>query len=141
MIGKAEWFRIRKYGGWGISPANKKGWLYIAGMILPLVILQSIPWLSETVKEVVKTIWTVILILDVLDIMLHLKKDEREKIHEAMAERNAAWWMIGVLTVGLLIETVKMASEGVVYFDPVIVVAILGGAVVKGISHWYLRDK
>ena len=141
MIGKAEWFKIRKFGGWGITPATKEGWWYIAGITVPIVIFQSLPWWSEEIRMVVMLIWVGIILIDVLEIMVRLKKDEREKLHEAVAERNAAWWMIAVITVGLIDSSVKKAMEGEIYFDPILVMALLGAAVIKSLTHWYLRDK
>lgn len=34
MIDKKDWFRIRKFGGWGVTPATKEGWVYIAIFVL-----------------------------------------------------------------------------------------------------------
>ena len=28
MIGKSEWFNLRKYGGWGINPKTWQGYIY-----------------------------------------------------------------------------------------------------------------
>jgi hypothetical protein len=86
-------------------------------------------------------IWVGIILIDVLDIMVRLKKDEREKLHEAIAERNAAWWMVGVITIGFLISTLGKAMKGEVYFDPVLMTAILGAALIKSLTHWHLRNK
>lgn len=141
MIGKAEWFKIRKFGGWGVTPATKEGWWYIAGMIVPIIIFQSLPWWSEEIRTVVMLIWVGIISIDVLEIMVRLKKDEREKLHEAIAERNAAWWMIAVIIAGLMAGSIKKAMMGEVYFDPILVTALLGAAVIKSLTHWYLRDK
>jgi len=141
MIGKAEWFKIRKYGGWGITPVNKNGWWYIAGITLPMIIFQSLPWWSEEIRTVVTMIWAGIISIDVLDIMVHLKKDEREVLHEAIAERNAAWWMVTVIVIGFLVKTLERAVNGEVYFDPILATALLGAALIKSLSHWYLRNK
>jgi len=141
MIGKSEWFKIRKFGGWGITPATKEGWYYIAGITVPIIIFQSLPWWNDSTRLVVMTIWLLVLFVDVVDIMRKMKKDERERAQEAIADRNAAWWMIGVLMASFLYETISKAMVGEVYIDPVIAVAILGAAVVKSISFWYLRDK
>ncbi len=141
MIGKAEWFKIRKYGGWGIAPANKNGWWYIAGITLPIIIFQSLPWWSDSLRSVVMAIWLGIILIDVLDIMVRLKKDEREVLHEAIAERNAAWWMVTVIAVGFLISTIGKAMEGEVYFDPILITALLGAALIKSLTHWRLRNK
>lgn len=38
MIARADWFRRRKYGGWGVSPRTWQGWAYIVAILLPFII-------------------------------------------------------------------------------------------------------
>ena len=76
--------------------------------------------------------WTVLLLIDLFDVFLHLKKDEREYIHEAVAERNALWIIILILIVGCLVRQT---------IDPVIIAALVGGTIAKAITYFYLRDK
>ncbi len=123
MIAKASWFSIRKWGGWGLTPNCWQGWLYIAVLILPLIFIKNIYFVYS---------WVAIFIIDILYIFLTLKKDEREVLHEALAERNALWMMILILVVGSIIKQT---------LDPIILVALLGATIVKAITHWYLRDK
>ena len=72
MIGKAEWFKRRKYGGWGITPKTWQGWLYIAVMLVPFMIFQSLPFWDEKTRMVITFGWIAILVIDVFDIMFHL---------------------------------------------------------------------
>jgi hypothetical protein len=140
MIGKAEWFRMRKYGGWGITPATKEGWIYLGVMMIPLLVSDWLPG-EEKIKMIVSFGWMAILIIDIVEIMSRMKKDEREKAHEAMAERNALWFMLTVIVAGLLYRAIKAGLKEEVYIDPVLTLALLGGAVVKGLTFFSLRKK
>lgn len=123
MIAKSSWFSIRKFGGWGLTPNSWQGWLYIVIFILPLIFIKNQIFIYS---------WTALLVIDLVDVFLHLKKDERESLHEAIADRNALWAIILILVVGSLIRQTV---------DPVIFIALLVGAAVKSLTAWYLRDK
>jgi len=53
MIGKPEWFKRRKYGGWGIFPKTWQGWVYIAAIIIPFMVFNALPFWSEKTKMIV----------------------------------------------------------------------------------------
>ena len=133
MIGQPNWFKTRKYGGWGVTPATKEGWIYLVVMILPLILLQRIPG--------AKAVWVAIFLLDIVDIMIRMKKDEREFAHEAVAERNVAWFLIAALMAEFLYKTISTNVNGVVQIDWYLIAPILGATVVKALTHLYLRDK
>ena len=80
MIGKPEWFQRRKYSGWGIVPKTWQGYVYIAVMIIPLIFFHALPYWSATTKTIVTIILAVIFGIDVIDIMIRMKRDERERI-------------------------------------------------------------
>jgi len=141
MLGRKEWFRIRKYGGWGIVPQTWQGWVYVAALILPVAIINALPEFDEQSKRMFTSIWLTAVMIDVADIMIRMKKDERETIHEALAERNASWWIVGVLVAAMIYQLITSGSRGMPTIDPVILVALFGGAAVKTLTHWYLRDK
>ena len=123
MFSHSSWFSIRKYGGWGLTPNCWQGWLYLALVIIPFVFLKNQTFLI---------VWSVIVIVDFLIIFFNLKKDERESLHESIADRNALWMIILVLVLGMVItQTV----------DPVIIIALVAGAIVKTITSLYLNDK
>ena len=84
MIGKAEWFERRKYGGWGLSIKTWQGGVYIAAILIPFMIFQALPYWSEKTRLIVTGIWIIFLSLDVIDIIILLKKDEREKIQNML---------------------------------------------------------
>jgi hypothetical protein len=126
MIANPKWFTRRSYTGWGFTPNCWQGWVYIAVLC---VLFTIIPF------PAVRIALGVILVIDALDIMLHLKKDERDTIHEALAERNAAWCMILVLSVGIIYQA---ATRNI---DPFLFAVIIAGVVAKALTNWYLRDK
>ena len=131
MIGNPKWFNIRKYTGWGLTPNCWQGWLYVIIFIIPIAIVDSIN-LDSNFKSVFIGAWTILLLIDVFHMMTQIKKDERERIHEAIADRNALWFMILVLIIYAFIKQ---------SLDPVFLVALLGAAVVKSATQIYLRDK
>ena len=141
MLGKSQWFSRRKYGGWGIRPATWQGWCYVAAMIAPAILINAVDAVSESQKNLLLGAWVVFVLLDTLDIMAHLDKDERSQLHEAVAERNAAWYMVAVLTAGFAYRLWEQASEGAAAIDPVLAAALFGAVIVKGVSNFYLERK
>jgi len=142
MIGKPEWFKRRKYGGWGIGmPTSWKGWVYLAAVFIPFAIFMALPFWSNTVRLIVTGIWALFMFVDVTSIMVKIG-DEREKIHEAFAERNALWAMMIVLVIGLgyqvAASAVKQDFSGV---DIFLIIAVAFGIVAKAISNIYLDRK
>lgn len=141
MIGKAEWFQRRKYGGWGISPRTWQGWVYVAAVILPFVVFQMLPFWSEVTRLVVTAFWAVFLLFDVTHIMLTINRDEREYKMEALAERNAGWFMVIVLTIGIVYQILTSALNQGLQVNWFMVVALFGGGLVKTISNLVLDKK
>ncbi len=138
MIGKPEWFTRRKYGGWGLFPKTWQGYVYIAAFIIPFVILQALTFWTFEVRLVITIVWLLILAADTIDIMVRLKRDERERIHEAIAERNALWAIIIILAGGLAYQISQSAVQQKIAFDPVIAAALIAGLIIKAISNIYL---
>ena len=138
MIGKPEWFARRKYGGWGIQPKTWQGWVYIACFMIPFIVFNVFTIWTTTIRLIVTGAWIFLLIFDVLDIMARMKKDEREKIHEAIAERNALWGMILVLIAGVFYDVVSNALQQKFYVNPFIALALILGLLIKSISNIYL---
>lgn len=141
VIGKADWFKMRKYGGWGITPKTWQGWVYIAVMIIPFIIFQSLPYWDEKTRLYISVGWLIILVIDIIDIMFRLKRDEREQLHEGISDRNAIWAMLLVLVAGLLYEIVKSANTQTFEVNPFIAGALIAGALVKSITFIYLDKK
>ena len=64
--------------------------------------------------------------------------DERERVHEAIAERNAMWVMVAALVAGFAYRAAQASVAGQVYVDPVILVALGAGLAAKAITNIYL---
>lgn len=141
MIGNPKWFSSRKYSGWGLTPNCWQGWAYIAIITLPFALINqfSLPGSWSTIFSL---IWSLIFAADFVHIFLNLKKDERDILHEAIAERNALWFILTALAVGIAYQiSVGIAKNDTNNVDPVLIIALLGGLVVKAITNFYLRDK
>lgn len=141
MIGKPEWFRQRKWTGWGLNPATWQGWLYLALFVVAMFGTQYIP-ADQSVRMIALGIVGVILIIDTIDIMRRIKKDERDTLHEAIAERNALWVIIFILATGVAYQAARSALvQEKIFVDPVIIIALIAGLFAKTASHYYLDKK
>lgn len=141
MIGKPEWFQRRKYGGWGVFPKTRQGWVYLAVLLAGFALIQAIPLPGEWTKTVLMALWAGLFCLDLIHIMVAMPRDERDRLHEAIAERNALWVMVAALAVGFAYRAAQSATAGQVYVDPVIVAALVAGLVAKAASNLYLDRK
>lgn len=139
MLGKANWFQKRKYGGWGITPKTWQGWAYILTFIAILLIFHLMPFWNDFQRFVFTGIWLLILSVDVIQIMINLKKDELEKIQEAVAERNASWTMAFILTIGILYQLISSGLQEKIELDPFLALALAGGLIAKSLSYWKLE--
>lgn len=140
MFAKAEWFERRKYGGWGVTPKCWQGWVYILAVLLSFVIIQAIPVLDLEFRLFLTLAWVIFLMIDIIPVMITLKKDEREHKNEALAERNAAWFMSTVLVLGVLYEIIISVLDHEILLNWFMVVALIGGVIVKSLSN-YALDK
>ncbi|HBI17079.1 MAG TPA: hypothetical protein DDY52_02935 [Candidatus Moranbacteria bacterium] len=138
MFAKAQWFQKRKYGGWGLTPRTWQGWVYVGGFIGAVMIVQKINFGNEQVKNIISALMVGIFVLDILRIITQIKKDELEIQFEAVAERNASWVMVAVLTAGIIYQA--LISEGK-EIDPFLIGALIAGVVVKGLSYFILEKK
>ena len=131
MIGNPKWFNLRKYSGWGLTPNCPQGWAYIFAFIIPITIVSSLN-IDQSLKNTINFIITGIILADVLHIMTQIKRDERERLHEAIADRNALWFLLFGLIAWAFINQIK---------DPVLIGILLGATAVKAATQIYLRDK
>ncbi len=139
MFGKPQWFRRRKYGGWGLFPATWQGWAYVAALIIPIILIRAVPGWSEPFRFAALMAWGAVMLIDVIDIMSKLRMDERERLHEAVAERNALWAIIAVLCVGVAYQVGSSVARGLpAAVDPIILAAIGAGLAAKAASNIYL---
>ena len=137
MIAKRFWFRRRKYGGWGVSPKTWQGWLYLVMVFLPFIVFQSLPYWSTQTRLFVTIGWLVFLFIDIFPVMVTVNRDERESIVEARSERNAAWFMVMVLVIGIVYETISSALQNTLDVNLFLIIALFGGAIVKTLSNIY----
>ena len=138
MFAKAQWFQKRKYGGWGLTPRTWQGWVYVGGFIGVMMIIQKINFGNEQVKNIISALMVGIFVLDILRIMTQIKKDELEIQFEAVAERNASWIMVAVLTAGIIYQALISQGKEI---DPFLIGALIAGVVVKGLSYFILEKK
>lgn len=141
MIAKPEWFSRRKYTGWGLTPTTWQGWAYIVVMVAPLVVVMQGSSIG-TAKMAFLIVWAVIFGADFIDMMIRIPKDERDRLHEAISERNALWVMVIVLAAGVGYQVAtSVAANGSMSVDPVILAALLAGTIAKAVSNLYLDRK
>lgn len=141
MLAKAQWFQKRKYTGWGVNPKTWQGWVYIAIFVAILIAIQSITFVSTSVKNVLSLVLIVFLLVDTLQVMSMFDKDELEEKNEAIAERNASWAMVVILTVGIIYPIISSGSENISEINPFLIAALVVGFVVKAISYFILEKK
>lgn len=111
----------------------------MAVFVAAIFATQFIP-ADQSVRMGALAIVAVLLVLDTIDIMIHLKKDERETLTEAIAERNAMWTMVFVLAAGLAYQSARSVIDGnVLWVDPVIIIALVAALIVKAITNYRLR--
>ena len=141
MIGNAQWFARRKWGGWGLSPATWQGWAYIGVFVALMLGTNYLPFSSQTNLLILGVIGLT-LVADTIVMMFQIKKDERETLHEALAERNALWAILLVLVIGVAYETAQsIALSGTPVVDPVIIGALVAGLIAKATTNYYLDRK
>lgn len=141
MLGNPKWFERRKYGGWGLHPKTWQGWAYVGVFFGVLLAFQLLPFWDTLTRVIFTTAWALILIIDTMSIMARINLDEREKIHEAIAERNALWGMLAVITGGLVYGIIKSGLEQRFYVNPFLAIALFTGLLIKAISNIYLDKK
>ena len=131
MIANPKWFNLRKYSGWGLTPNCWQGWVYIIAFIIPVAVVSNLN-LDPNFKNTI--IFSVIglLLVDVLHTMTQIPRDERERLHEAIADRNALWFLLFGLIAWALVKQI---------FDPIFIGILLGATAIKALTQIYLRDK
>lgn len=142
MIGNPKWFKRRKHLGWGATPACWQGWGYILAVVALIVGTAHVSLALPTAFQV-PIIFAVValLMVDMVFIMAKLPKDEREAQHEGFSERNVAWVMVVILTLGLIYQAYSSVITKTWMIDYVIVAALAMGIIVKSCSNRFIRDK
>ena len=141
MFGKAEWFMRRKWLGWGLYPVVWQGWAYIAIFVILIFGTQYLP-IHQTGQMIALGVVALLLVLDTIVMMAKLKKDERETLHEALAERNALWAILAILAAGVAYQAAtSLVQNKTLFVDPVIIAAVVGGLIAKAATNFYLDKK
>jgi len=138
MLGKPHWFKRRKYAGWGFWPCCWQGWAYLAAITAPFFVIQAVPFDNEDIRWAAYFVWGAVILFDSFHIMSLMPKDERERTHEAVAERNALWAVILVLCVGVAYQAASGSVQGRIVFDPVIFAALGAGVLAKAATNIHL---
>ncbi len=141
LIAQTNWFKRRKYGGWGLVPKTWQGWLYFIIVLSIFIIFQALPFWNNITRTIITIFWLSFLFVDLVPLMISVKKDELEYKIEAIAERNAAWAMSLMLVFGILYESILASMQGEVYINWIVATALVGGAAVKSITNFYLEKK
>jgi hypothetical protein len=137
MIGKPSWFSRRKYLGWGVFPSTWQGWAYLAVAVALISASQALP-VREQARLTVTIVLAVVLAADLIHIMVAMPRDEREKVHEAIAERNALWVMLAVLVIGVGEQAAASVAHNDFRVDPIILAALVGAVLAKAVTNIYL---
>lgn len=139
---KPEWFRRRKYSGWGVTPITWQGWLTIIVLVSPIAYFASqikggTSLMGVTIAAFL--IYFVAFMFFIFGLMSRIKTDERNRSHEAIADRNALWALIMIIAVGLVIEGVMPEwIRSLSQVNPFIVGGIIAAWLVKVISMYWL---
>lgn len=141
FIAKPQWFTRRKYLGWGVGIKTWQGGVYVGAMIGLLVIASALQKATNNYSLYAGGIILFIVIIDMFYVMTNLKSDERERIHEAVAERNALWGMMMILIAGILFESIYYGLQNKIHIDPFITGALVVGLVIKSITNYKLDKK
>lgn len=141
MLAKAKWFQKRKYTGWGVNPKTWQGWAYIIGFIFLLTIIQSVPFLSTGAKSILSVALIIFLLVDTLQVMAKLDRDELEERNEAIAERNASWAMVLTITVGIIYPLISEGTGDIREINPFLLATLAIGFAVKAMSYLILEKK
>lgn len=141
IIARPEWFKKTKYRGWDADIKTWQGAVYVAAVIIVFLVLALNPFMDKLDKVVLIGIWALFFLIDLVDILWKLKKDEREKIHEAIADRNAAWVMMIVLSLGFFVELIYSVLQKSLYVDPFLLIALIAGIMVKIITEYKLEKE
>lgn len=144
MFARPAWFKRRKYMGWGVTPAKWQGWVYLMAFISVIALTKfilSVFHVENIYQIAIMSFLVSMMVIDLIDISFQLKKDEREILHEAIAERNVAWVLVSVLSLGLCAQIIVSIIQQKNQIDPIIVGALCLGLLAKAMSNAYLNDK
>lgn len=141
MIGKSEWFNIRKKGGWGLSPKTWQGYVYAISITLIIAIPQFIVAINLKERLLISGFLMLLFLFDVLSIMSKIKLDEREAAHQAQAEKNASLAMVFGITLLLIYEIFLSIITSVIKYELLAAyfIILLIGYIAKTYTYYKLE--
>lgn len=138
FIAKPEWFTRRKYLGWGVGIKTWQGVVYTAAIVGLFIVSNALQKFTNGYSLYFGGAVLFIFIIDIFYVMMNLNYDERERVHEAIAERNALWGIMAVLVAGILFESIYYGLQNKVHIDPFIAGALIVGTTIKSITNYKL---
>ena len=141
MIGKSNWFTVRKYGGWGMFPKTWQGYVYCLVLGIMILIPFSIDAFSKQTQIVASFMIWIIFLIDLVDIMLKSKLDEREISHENKAEKNASWTMEIFLIASFVYIMYKYSYTRILNLEAIVIIlgSLLLGLIAKVVTHYRIE--
>jgi hypothetical protein len=141
MITNPKWFELQDTG-W-VKPKTWQAWVYIAGILLFQILIYTIelPSFSWTTRIIFDCVLFLVVCIDILQVKSKINNDERDFIHEAIAQRNSSWFMLVTIIIALNYQLISSLIDGKFSYDPWLVIALSGACLVRLISQWYLKDK
>ncbi|MFA5106620.1 MAG: hypothetical protein WC506_06705 [Candidatus Micrarchaeia archaeon] len=139
MFGNPKWFTPRKFG-WGLGVNTWQGIAYILVFVAIVLVINALP-MPLDIRLGLSALAIGILLIDVLHIMTQVYSglDEREQMHQALAERNSAFVaVVGLVVYGFYLSLAVKPEALEPLLLPLIVVG-LGMAAAKGFTLIYLE--
>ncbi|HQT44687.1 MAG TPA: hypothetical protein PLO51_01810 [Candidatus Micrarchaeota archaeon] len=141
MFGNPKWFSPRKFG-WGLGLKSWQGIAYILVFAALVLVINALP-VPLDFRLGLSALVLGILVIDVLHIMTQVYShlDEREQMHQAIAERNSTFVaVVGLVVYGFYLSlTVKPDA-----LEPLLLPLVAVGlamAAAKGFTLIYLERK
>ncbi len=139
---KPEWFKRRKYTGWGVTPITWQGWLVTLLLISPIAygvsrLKNGMPLFGFA--AIFFILYFIAFLFFIFALMARIDVDERSRAHEAIADRNALWSLVMIIAVGLVAEGVAPAwIHGISPINPFLVGGMIIAWLVKVVSMYWL---
>ena len=141
MFGNPKWFCPRKFG-WGLGIKEWQGIAYILVFAAVMLLINVMP-IQLDYRLALSGIAVAVLVIDILHIMIQVysKLDEREQMHQALAERSASFVaVVGLLVYGFYISLSLKPEMYAAALFPLVGIG-LAMAAAKGFTLIYLERK
>lgn len=133
IIAKNEWFKRDKKALFG-RDISWQGFVYIAIMgFFPLILISIFP--KNPLIYIIYGVLLIIFVIDMIDVFLI--KDERERMHEAIAWRNASFSMIITLSIVMIVQSFYNFTQEIFYL--LLMAVIVVGCIIMTITRHKLE--